>query len=140
MKRNHILALVLALVGLCVLAVPALAEGQRTSYISHALTGFESQSWTDNHNDAWSTDITFENCSDPYRPGVSVNATIELYHERSFLPDDPEGTKTLYCYNAFYTGSFGEMTDVGGYHFTLNKINGSTSGYTLDVEHVYFSW
>ena len=65
---------------------------------------------------------------------------MELYYERALLPDLSKGQRTLYCYNAFYTGSWGQMTDVGGYHFTLKAINGTTSGHWLNVQNVYFSW
>src|SRR5579875_3626400 len=140
MVRTRLLGLVVTVVTLVVLAVPTLAEGQRTSYMSGAATGFESQSWTDNHRDNWSTDITFENCTETYRPTLNVNATIRLYYERTLLPEINRGDRTLNCYHAFYTGHWGEMTDVGGYHFTLKTISGNTSGYWLDVQHVYFSW
>lgn len=141
MKGKRFLSVALVVAGMAILSVPAMAfEGQRTSYISNAQTGFQSQRWYDGHIDNWSTDITFENCTDVYRPYLNVNATIELRRDRSFQPDVGYGSETLHCYNAFYTGQWGEMPDVGNYFFELTHINGSASGYWLDVQNVYFSW
>ena len=140
MRRTVYLALLVACAAVSIFGSVTLAEGQRTSYMSMAIPGFESQNWWDNHIDAWSTAVTFENCTDHYRPTIPVNATIELWYVRDWLPDVSKGLRTLNCYNAFSTGSWGEMTDVGNYHFLLKYINGWESDYWLDVEHVYMSW
>lgn len=135
---RKLLAITVATVALLLLLTSAAAaEGYWTSYISGALTGFNSRNWTDNHNDSNSTLVTFDNCtetSDPYLSGE--NADVQLWRVISLWPDVKEGTHTLYCYNAWATGDYGEMTTAGTYHFTISKIDGSTSGHQIDVQYV----
>lgn len=117
-----------------ILGGSAAAEGAWTSSISGALTGFESRRWTDNNNDSVSTTVNFQGCRLNLQPTTSVSATLNLYRDRTGLPDVALGEKTFSCYNSG-TGSWGDVQS-GTYHFTLKKINGATSGKRLWVSHV----
>lgn len=131
------LLLTLALVCSMILTGTAMAEGYWNSYISGAGPGFNSRDWQDLHNDANSTNIQFQNCTETGNPYLTgMNATVDLWWVRSLLPDVFKGSQTLYCYHASPTAWYGEMTDSGWYHFTISKINGVNCCHQLDVEKV----
>ena len=115
-----------------VLAGSALAEGVWTSYISGALTGFESRIWKDNNNDNVATVIRFQGCT--RAPGIGTNTSVNLRRVISLWPDENKGTKTLYCATSA-SGNWGDVNG-GDYRFKITKINGSESGYRLWVDHV----
>lgn len=113
------------------LVSPAYAEGNWSSSISGALTGFMSRSWTDNNTDSASTRTVWSGCSlggPTYR-----NTTLDLSRDRgALLPDQVYGQRTSNC----GTFDWGRMTDKGSYHWTIKKINDSESGYRISVNSV----
>ncbi|MEV7427738.1 hypothetical protein [Streptomyces sp. NPDC091212] len=101
--------------------------------MSAVRTGFDSRSWTDNNNDANSTTIRFAGCSNGGLGAPVTNTEIQLTHETAWYePDENKGRKTLNC-SSSATGNWGRMTSKGGYHFSVIKIQGATSGYYLSV-------
>lgn len=100
-----------------------MAEGSWTSNISGWATGHSSRAWQYSHNDRASTRTVLSGCS---QVGDSRfhNVTMNLYNEMGWLPDQSMGTRTVAC----GTANWGEMTRSDRYHFTLDKINGESSG------------
>jgi hypothetical protein len=110
------------------LVSPVRAEGNWSSSVSNALTGFQSRDWTDNNSDSASTRTVWSGCS--VVTGTYQNTTLDLARNRTWpLPDATYGERTTSC----GTFNWGRMTDVGSYHWTIKKINGSTSGWRVNV-------
>lgn len=106
----------------------AYAEGSWSSSVSGALTGFTSRDWTDNNNDATQTRTVWSGCS--LASGTYRDTTLDLARNRTWpLPDVTYGERTSAC----GTFNWGRMTDTGTYHWTIKKINGSTSGWRVNV-------
>lgn len=129
MKKRGMKALVavgVAAAAAALVASPALAEGQWSSSITKAITGFQSRTWQDNNNDNVSTTVTFGTCSTT--PGTFSSTSLEMWGEFGLFPDQNLGTKTNYC----GTSNWGDVAN-NAYHFRINKINGSTSGYWVWV-------
>ena len=117
-------------------ASAAFAEGSWTSYISGALTGFESRIWYDGNTDAANTLIRFDGCHLTWGPGT--NADVNLRRVINNWPDDDRGTKRLYC-STSDTGNWGDVPG-GDYRFRIDKIGGQTSGNQLNVDYVRVSY
>ncbi len=130
------LAIVLALGLLLAASGAAYAEGYWRSYISMASTGFDSRTWEKRLDDNNKTTVAFTNCTEHSAPYLSgENATVQLTRERSLLPDQNKGQRTLYCYHSRALGDYG-VQGTGNYHFTIVQINGVTFGHQIDVEYV----
>lgn len=137
-KRSSVIALValgwaLVLVGVAQAGPVKKAEGDFASSISGARTGFESRSWSDKNLDNNNSYVYFETCRDSV-PATGDNADVGLYRHRPGVPDASIGIKTLNCYNND-TGNWGDVSS-GSYHFTIKKIRGQSSGYSISVNYV----
>jgi len=113
---------------ICILALAtvAQAEGSWTSYITGALTGFDSRTWYDGHMDHAHTKIRFAGCRDNnYANDPNDNVTVQLTKE-GFFVDKNMGRINFFCWNSA-TGDYGEMQEAGNYHFTVVEINGCTN-------------
>ncbi|MFD3513629.1 hypothetical protein [Streptomyces sp. NPDC058657] len=102
-------------------AVPANAEGKRSTYISYWSTGQESSRWQDNNTDASITAVKFSNCTAPSSPGKRASALISLRKD-VVGPDPHRGQSGDVC-----TGIGKRWGDesAGKYYFTLDRINGT---------------
>ncbi|MCD9878349.1 hypothetical protein [Streptomyces guryensis] len=98
-----------ALAAAFTLAPSASAEGSWSSSISNWKGGDESRRWTDNHNDAASTTVSFSGCSF----GGPSSVTLELDRVRDFLPDVSHGQRSNSC----NTVSWGEIKTSGQFYF-----------------------
>lgn len=136
LKKNGKLSLGVALIsGLIFMpAAPALAEGQWTSSITDALTGFQSRSWNDTNTDAVSTKTKFSTCTETWDTPKSVGSiTVGLVdHRGALLPAKTVSTKTT---SGCGTASFGRMKK-STYHFRIDKVGGHTSGVRLTAKKV----
>ncbi len=104
----------------------AKAEGDFTSYITAALTGFDSRTWYDGHYDHAHTKIRLAGCRDNnYANDPNDNVTIQLTKE-GLLIDKNMGRIKFFCWNSAL-GDYGEMASSGNYHFTIVEINGCTN-------------
>ncbi|MCD9877898.1 hypothetical protein [Streptomyces guryensis] len=64
------------------------------------------------------------------------NTQLQLTRETPWYePDEDRGRYTFYC-SSSDSHAFGDQPS-GSYHFTVTKIQGSTSGYYLKVNSVY---
>ncbi|KFG73586.1 hypothetical protein [Streptomyces mutabilis] len=104
--------------------------------MSGVRTGFDSRTWTDNNSDNTSTYISLTGCSNGGQGAPVTNTELQLTRETSWYePDENRGRHTFYCSNSA-SHYFGDQPS-GSYHFTVTKIQGSTSGYYLKVNSVY---
>lgn len=131
MSRKHLIVLA-ALACSLLLSEAALAEGAWSSYLSYVLTGYESRTWTDYNVDAADTYVYFAGCRDGRTS--STNTAVALWQEISWWPNANLGRQTLYCYSSDW-GSWGRV-NAGDYYFVIDLINGSASGWRLDVDYV----
>ncbi|GAA2295188.1 hypothetical protein OHT20_16570 [Streptomyces caniferus] len=118
-------------------AIPAHAEGSKTSYISYWATGAESGRWTDNNNDGASTTVRLSNCTTASSPNTRTSAAVSVWKD-VFGPDTNKGSKSDVC---SATKSWGDLAS-GDYYFSLDKING-TSGpgtFHLYAKPVKMTW
>ncbi|WP_030811668.1 hypothetical protein [Streptomyces sp. NRRL S-337] len=118
-------------------AVPAHAEGSKSTYISYWATSKESGRWHDGNNDGASTTVRFYNCAAASSPGTKTSAAITVW-EDVFGPDTNKGQKSDVCSS---TKSWGRLAE-GDYYFSLDKING-TSGqgtFHLNAKPVKIAW
>lgn len=122
MKKHHlgVVGLVAAFV---VATLPAVAEGRWSSYLSSVGTGFNSRSWIDTQSDNVTTKVTLSGCT-MSNGGTFTSVDIRLYREMGWLPDQSVGVLRNYC----GTSNFGANLPADTYHFTIERINGSTSG------------
>lgn len=103
-------------------AIPAIAEGQWSSYLSSVGVGFKSRDWQDTKSDWAETKITLTGCT--MNSGGSFASTdIHLKREGGWFPDQSIGVIRNYC----GTSNFGNGHPAGTYNFTLDRINASTS-------------
>lgn len=109
-------------VALLATTLPAIAEGQWTSYLSGVGTGFNSRSWIDNQSDSAATKVTLSGCT-MTTGGTFTSVDIRLYREAGWLPDQSVAVLRNYC----GTSNFGSNLPADNYHFTIERINGSTS-------------
>ncbi len=110
-----------------VAASPALAEGSWTSSISSAITGFQSRTWQDNNSDNVATTVSFSGCT--ITDGRPFSKTqLEMWGEFGAFPDQNLGS----IQNTCNTSNWGRVAN-NAYHFRINTINGSVSGYRLNV-------
>ncbi len=110
-----------ALTGILIVAaaMPVVAEGSWTSYISGAGAGFDSRTWQDGNSDANSTTIQFKGCKKT--DGSGSSATVQLTREQSFpKPDEDRGKKSFACASS-YTGNWSRQP-AGSYHFSLTYV------------------
>ncbi|MGC5343472.1 hypothetical protein ACPXCE_18600 [Streptomyces sp. DT24] len=123
------------------MAPTAFAEGSFSSSISGAMTGFNSRWWTKQKNYDASTVINFKNC---WASGPDTSTTVQLTKYKSGpLPDENRGQKTFTACFGGGTSSGNWGTQRGGgdeYRFAIMKINGSTSGYSLNVSSLSVSY
>lgn len=77
-------------------AIPAHAEGSKTSYISYWATGAESGRWTDNNNDGASTTVRLSNCTTASSPNTRTSAAVSVWKD-VFGPDTNKGSKSDVC-------------------------------------------
>lgn len=123
MNTKHKLIIGSALIsGMLLGASPALAEGSWSSYLSKVGVGFSSRTWTDNALDQVATTVKLSGCS-MNSGGTFSSARINLYREYGFLPDQSVGIITNTC----NTSNFGQGLSADMYHFTIDRINGSTN-------------
>ncbi len=140
-KKKRVLALAVLPLSITGFATPAYAdeaEGSFISYMDNALTGFQSRRWDDPNQNNYSTHITFKGCvaNNTYNP--NVNATVAIFRDISWAPDQNIGSRTLYC--AVNDGDdYGDLT-MAKYYFELTHVNGSTSGGYLDVDELGVAW
>ncbi|MET4781493.1 hypothetical protein [Glaciihabitans sp. UYNi722] len=116
------------IIGTSVLAAgPAMAEGSWSSSISGAVTGFQSRSWQDSNLDNVETRVVFSGCS--VDGGQTFTKTqLEMWGEFGAFPDQNLGNISNTC----NTSNWGRVAN-NSYHFRVNTINGTTSGYHLSV-------
>ncbi|MEU7636031.1 MULTISPECIES: hypothetical protein [unclassified Streptomyces] len=107
-------------------AIPAHAEGSRTTYISGWHINNESSRWTDNDIDGANTSVQFSGCSTDTGNGFN-DASLTLYKD-VFGPDEDHGTRSNHC----NTSTWGSPSS-GDYYFTLSSL---TYGGTLYVKGV----
>ncbi|MFI9355969.1 hypothetical protein [Streptomyces lydicus] len=118
-------------------AIPAHAEGSKSSYISYWATDAESSRWHDGNNDSASTTVRFSNCTTASSPSTSTTAAVTVWKD-VFGPDTSFGSKSDVCHA---TKSWGDVSS-GDYYFSLDKING-TSGqgtFHLNANPVKMTW
>ncbi|MES2093202.1 MAG: DUF4179 domain-containing protein [Actinomycetota bacterium] len=134
-SKRSALAVGALIIGTSMLAAsPALAEGNWTSSITSALTGFYSRTWQDNNSDNVNTTVGFSGCS--ITDGRAFTETqLEMWGEFGALPDQNLGN----IQNTCNTSSWGRVAN-NAYHFRINTINGSTSGYRLNVTSTYTAY
>jgi hypothetical protein len=108
-------------------AVPAQAEGSRTTYFTAWHPGNESSRWKDNNNDSVSTSVTLSGCSTDGGSGFR-SADLKLWKVRDLLPDDNKGTRTNSCGKS----AWGDQSS-GSYYFELF---GFSSGNTMSARKV----
>lgn len=126
----------LAVLGITVgMTTAAFAEGSWSSYISEALSGFDSRQWTDNNSDGTNTSIRFDGCVDVNAGYIATSAEVQLTRETPwYQPEVNMGRKTLDC-GSSDTRSWGQV-QASNYHFTLIKIGGNVSGGRINVAYV----
>jgi hypothetical protein len=107
-------------------AIPAHAEGSRSTYISDWHVNTESKRWTDSNRDNVRTSVQFSGCSTDSADGFN-SAGLTLYKD-VFGPDENHGTRNNSC----NTSSWGDESK-GDYYFTLS---GVSAGATLHVNKV----
>ncbi|MFD9033077.1 hypothetical protein ACFVZW_18285 [Streptomyces sp. NPDC059567] len=122
------------------LAPTAAAEGSFSSSLTGVATGFNSRWWTDKNTDGAGTVIKFTSCSLFTGPGFR-DVTVQLSRYRPVIADVNEGQKTFSACasGATSSGNWGDK-QAADYRFAIMKINGSTSGYRLDVDTVGVSY
>ncbi|MFD7499823.1 hypothetical protein [Streptomyces sp. NPDC059850] len=110
-------------------AVPAQAEGSRTTFFTAWHAGNESSRWSD--NDSVSTSVTLSGCSTDGGSGFR-SATLKLWKNRDLLPDDDKGSKSNSCGKS----AWGDQS-AGTYYFELF---GFTSGGTMSASKVVIKY
>lgn len=128
MHKSHRIAGVVAgsiLLGF-VGALPAHAEGSRSTYISDWHVNNESNRWADGNRDGVSTSVQFSGCSTDTANGFKW-AELTLYKD-VFGPDENHGIRSNSC----NTTSWGDKSS-GDYYFTLSSM---LHGATLHVKKV----
>lgn len=108
--------------GILLASSPALAEYSWSSYLSAVGVGFSSRTWSDNALDQVATTVKLSGCS-MNTGGSFSSTTLNLYREYGVLPDVSMGTISNTC----NTSNWGQSLGADTYHFTIDKINGSTS-------------
>lgn len=123
-RRRRMLAAIIGVSALSVAigAMPAFAEGQWTSSLTRASTGFNSRSWQDSNLDAADTAVTFSGCSVAFSSDFS-STDVSLWDEFGAFPDLNVGTVNNTCGGS----DWGRMTRPDLYHWTIDKINGDGS-------------
>ncbi len=123
------------------MAPTAFAEGSWSSSISDAKTGFSSRWWTKQKDYDASTVIKFNDCR---ASGPDTSTTVQLTKYKSGpLPDENRGQKTFTaCFSGgTSTGDWGTQRGGGDeYRFSIMKINGSSSSYSLYVSSLSVSY
>ena len=102
-------------------ATPAMAEGSWSSYLSSVGVGFSSRTWYDGALDQVATTVKLSGCS-MTSGGTFASATLNLYREYGVFPDISMGSINNTC----NTSNWGQALGGDYYHFTIEKINGST--------------
>lgn len=104
------------------LATSAWAEGSWTSYITGAKIGFESRAWADRDLDQVPTTVKFTGCS---VSGTTFASTGVTLYQDTLIPFfyTNHGLITNTC----NTVSWGQALGFGNYHFTIERINGSST-------------
>lgn len=109
-------------------AIPAHAEGSRTTKITAWRYGAESRTWGDGNLDGAATRVVFAmNCESDKAGGFS--APIVLYRVRGGLPDVNKGTRINTC-NA---SSWGDV-ESGTYYFAYE------GPYVISVRNIGIYW
>lgn len=131
--------LVVALLCTLVLAGPVLAEGSWQSFISNALPGFDSRTWTDRNVDAANTTIRFDTCRDSVANGNNDWAQIALMKMNFAWPAENRGEIVLFCFVSA-TGNWGRQP-AADYQFELKARSGPNENWNnLDVGFVRVSY
>ncbi|NJQ14722.1 hypothetical protein [Streptomyces bohaiensis] len=116
-------------------AVPAHAEGSWSSSMNGVRTGFDSRTWTDNNSDNVSTRIALSGCSNGGTGAPVTNTQLQLTRQTAwYQPDENRGRYTFHC-SSSDANAFGRQP-AGNYHFTVTRIQGSTTGFYLSVRSV----
>ena len=137
MRRQRMIAAVTGCAAAAVMAgaIPAQAEGNWSSSMNGVRTGFNSRTWTDNNNDSVSTTISLSGCSNGGMGAPVDNTQLQLTRETSIVePDEDRGRYTFHC-SSSASHAFGDQPK-GDYHFTVTKIQDTSSGYYLKVDSV----
>jgi|GEM_PF-1921811 len=123
MKKKYEIAIGGAIAAAILLgSTPAFAEGSWSSYLSKVGVGFSSRSWVDNASDQVATTVKLSGCS-LNTTGTFSSATINLYREYGIFADLSVGSIVNYC----NTTNWGQALQGDSYHFTIERINGSSS-------------
>lgn len=123
MKTKQKIAAAIAVVAAAVVAsTPAMAEGTWTSYLSGVGVGYSSRTWNDSALDQVATTVKLSGCS-MNTGGSFSSTTLNLYREYGILPDMSMGSIA----NACNTSNWGQALGGDYYHFTIERINGSTN-------------
>lgn len=96
----------------------------------------ESKRWSDVAYDKNNTVVDFRNCwvsSDPHSTGTSAHITLR---KDVFGPDPNYGQKSTACSSNASWSNPGK----GSFYFTLDRINGTAIGFTLNSDPVYIKW
>ena len=123
MKKTSKIAMGIgALIVATVAASPALAEGSWTSYITGAKIGFESRAWADRDLDQVPTTVKFTGCS---VSGTTFSSTGVTLYQDTLIPFfyTNHGLLTNTCNTVSWSQALGS----GIYHFTIERINGSST-------------
>ncbi|GAA0897851.1 MULTISPECIES: hypothetical protein [Streptomyces violaceusniger group] len=112
-------------------AVPAHAEGSRTTYFTGWHPGNESSRWTDNNTDGVSTSVTLSGCHTDGANGFQ-KANLKLWKNRDLLPDDDKGTRSNSCGKS----AWGDQSS-GKYYFELFSF---TTGGTMSANKVVIAY
>ncbi len=112
-------------------AVPAHAEGSRTTYFTGWHPGNESSRWTDNNTDSVSTSVTLSGCHTDGASGFR-QANLTLWKNVDVLPDDNKGTRTNSCGKS----AWGDQSS-GKYYFELSSFN---TGSTMSADKVVIAY
>jgi hypothetical protein len=112
------------------------AEGNFTSSITGAATGFNSRWWTDKNSDSDDTIIKFIDCTTDSGADFK-SVTVQLTRYRPVVSDVNEGQKTFTACASGGTssGNWGDKQSAD-YRFALMKINGDGSGHWMSVDTV----
>ncbi|QKV95266.1 hypothetical protein HUT19_28965 [Streptomyces sp. NA02950] len=112
-------------------AIPAHAEGSRTTYFTAWRQGHESSRWNDNNRDGVSTSVALSGCSTDGAEGFT-KANLKLWKNRDFLPDTDKGTRKNHCGRS----AWGDQSS-GKYYFELF---GFTTGGTMSARKVVIKY
>jgi hypothetical protein len=127
MQRKKVIISVAAAALVVGVVSPAIAENSWTSYMAGVYVGFESRVWADHDYDQVATTVKLSGCS---LSGTTFkNTGITLYQDTIF---PYFYTNHGLINNSCNTVSWGQGLGAGNYHFTIERINGtSASPYML---------